>query len=88
LIAKGSAKKRQKQNIRQRLRNRMVKSKVKTSIKKYLDAIEAKNKEKAEASFKEFTSIMDNSVNKGIYHKNTVARKKSRMHHLLHKMSV
>lgn len=88
MIPKGSSEKRQKQNQKQRLRNRMVKSKVKTSIKKYLDAVEEKDKEKAEANFKFFVGIMDNAVNKGVYHKNTAARKKSRMHKLLHKVSV
>jgi len=86
LIAKGSSEKRQKQNQKRRLHNRIIRSEVKTSVKKYLVAIEEKNKEKAEASLKSFVSMIDGAVTKGVYHKNTAARKKSRMHRLLNKI--
>lgn len=72
---------------KKRLQNRSVKSEIKTCIKKYMVAIEEKNKEKAEENFKIVASKMDNAVNKGVFHKNTVARKKSRMHRLLAKIT-
>ena len=50
-------------------------------------AVKAGEKETAEAKFMEMTKLMDTAAGKGIYHKNTVARKKSRMHKLLNTLS-
>ena len=86
MFVKGSSAKRHRQNQKRRLRNRMVKSAVKSSTKKYLVSVQENNKEKAEADFKLFVQKMDSAVSKGVYHKNTAARKKSRMHQLLNKM--
>ncbi len=70
-----SAKKRIKVIETKTLRNKMVKSKAKTLSKKVLAAVAAGDKELAKASFKEAASYLDKSGAKGVYHKNTIARK-------------
>ena len=68
------------------LRNKSIKSKVKTCIKnvetavKKVDAaIAANDKVAAEAALKAAVSELDKATKKGIYHKNTTARKVSRL---------
>ncbi len=61
------------------LRNKMIKSKIKTLSKKVLAAVAAGDKELAAASFKEAAKYLAQSGAKGVYHKNTVARKISNL---------
>ena len=42
-----------------------------------------KKKEEAQKKLVELSSFLDKAVSKGVYHRNTASRKKSRMHHLL-----
>lgn len=63
---------------KRRARNTAVSSAVKSAIKKALAAIEAKTKE-AEALVRQAVSVVDKAVENGIVHKNTAARKKSRL---------
>jgi len=72
-----SAKKRIKVIETKTLRNRMIKSRVKTLSKKVLAAVAAGDKELANVSFKEAVKALDQAGAKGVYHKNTVARKVS-----------
>jgi small subunit ribosomal protein S20 len=74
-----SAKKRIIVSKKREMRNKSVKSKVKTIIKKVEAAIEAGNKADAEAALKVAISEISKAANKGIYHKNTAARKISRL---------
>ncbi|QEN03596.1 30S ribosomal protein S20 [Thiospirochaeta perfilievii] len=74
-----NAAKRQRQNVSRRLRNRTVKSSCKTAIKAFEVALKDNNKEVAEEKFKLSVKMLDSAAGKGIFHKNTVARKKSRM---------
>lgn len=60
-----------------RLNNKAYKSRLKTAIKKYESALKEDNQEAAKDNFLQVTSLIDKSVNKGILHKNTAARKKS-----------
>ncbi|SHG85172.1 SSU ribosomal protein S20P [Thermosyntropha lipolytica DSM 11003] len=62
-----------------RLRNKAYKSRIKTAEKKYLAALAENNVEQAKANLLQVISLLDKSVNKGILHKNTVARKKSKL---------
>ena len=80
---KGSAAKRQRQNETHRMRNRMAKSAVRTEIKKYAEAIRVSDKDTAEKELKQIVKMLDTAAGKKIYHKNTVARKKSRLHKML-----
>lgn len=73
-----SAIKRMRQNEKRRLRNRMVRSKVRTALKVAKVGV-AGNVEAAQASVKEAVRALDKAVSKGVIHRNTAARKKSRL---------
>lgn len=73
-----SAKKAIKVQERRRVRNQMVKTKVRTFLKRANQAVAGDDSEKAEA-IKNAISQLDKAVAKGIVHKNTAARKKSRL---------
>lgn len=81
-----AAEKSDRQSEKRRLRNRMVKSKAKTLVKDFQALVGEKKKEEAKAKLVEISSFLDKAVTKGIYHKNTAARKKSRMSLLLGKL--
>ncbi len=72
-----SAKKRIKVITKKTLRNKMIKSQTKTAIKKVLVAVNAGDKETATTTLKGAVSAIDRAYSKGVYHKNTAARKKS-----------
>ena len=74
-----SAKKRVRTSAARAERNKSVKSAVKTAIKKVEAAVTAKDKAAAEAALTTATSSVQKACNKGIYHKNTAARKISRL---------
>lgn len=78
-----NAAKRQRQNISRRMRNRSVKSSCKTAIKAFEVALKKKDKAVAEENFKLSVKLLDTAAGKGVFHKNTVARKKSRMNKAL-----
>ncbi len=61
------------------LQNNMIKSAYKTAIKKFEEALEAKDLEKAEKLFSEATKKIDQACTKGVIVKNTAARKKSNL---------
>jgi small subunit ribosomal protein S20 len=73
------AKKRAKQSERNRVRNTSQRSNLRTFVKKVLAAINAGDKELAQAAFRKATSVLDSAVTKGIIHKNKAARGKSRL---------
>ena len=68
-------------------RNKAAKSKVKTFVKKVYAAIEANDKAAADTALKEAISEISKAASKGIYHKNTVSRKISRMTKAVNKMA-
>ena len=74
-----SAKKRIRTNQRRREINRARVSRIRTFVKKTEMAIEAGDKSVAEAAFKQAMPEMHKGVAKGVFHKNTVARKLSRL---------
>ena len=55
------------------------KAKVKTYVKKVETAVEKKDVEAAKAALKEAISVINKAGSKGVYHKNTCARKISRL---------
>lgn len=85
---KGSTAKRHRQSESARLRNRMARSTIRTAVRKFLEAVEAKDREKALAEYKNTSRLLDTAAGKGVYHRNTAARKKSRMHKLLNTLNV
>ena len=74
-----SAIKKARQDEVRRLRNRMYKTRFKTAAKKVEAALEEKNKDAAALALKDAISVIDKIVSKGVIHKNTAARKKSRL---------
>ncbi len=81
-----AAEKSDRQSEKRRLRNRMIKSKAKTLVKDFQALVGEKKKEEAKAKLVEISAFLDKAVSKGIYHRNTAARKKSRMSYLLGKL--
>jgi small subunit ribosomal protein S20 len=74
-----SAIKRAKTNEKRRMQRAAQKSAIRTAIKKFLAAVEAKDKEQAAVLLREASRKLDKGVTKGLLHKNAAARKKSRM---------
>ena len=68
-------------------RNKAIKSGVKTSVKKVMSAIESGDKEAAAAALVEATATIDKATSKGVYHKNTSARKVSRLSKAVNEMA-
>ena len=73
------SRKRARQAEKRRQHNASLRSMVRTYTKKVVAAIDSGDKAAAEAALKTAQPILDSSVNKGIYHKNKVARIKSRL---------
>ena len=74
-----SAKKRVLVNAKKAARNKAVRSEVRTSVKKLDAAILSGDKEQASAALTALKSTMGRAAAKGIYKKNTNARKIARM---------
>lgn len=74
-----SAEKRIRQNAKRKEINRSNRSKLRTSIKKLRTAVASEDKSVSTDLLFPTVSIIDKAVNKGIIHKNTAARYKSRL---------
>lgn len=81
-----SAAKRAKQNEVRRLRNRSVRSNMKTEIKKVYAAKE-EGADNTMQIFQNAQSVIAKAAKKGILHKNTAARKTSRIAKYLNKQA-
>ena len=82
-----SAKKRILVNRTKAERNKAIKSGVKTAMKKVFAAIESGNKEAAVAELAAATKTIEMAATKGVYHKNNVARKVSRLSKAVNEMA-
>ncbi len=82
-----SAEKRHKQSLVRRERNRAYKSEVKTCVRSFLELVEAGKNTEAKDKLQEVIKLIDTAAGKGVYHKKTAARKKSRLHKQLQKAS-
>jgi small subunit ribosomal protein S20 len=71
--------KRNKQNEKRAERNKAVRTALKTSSKKIRTAVGAGDAEEAQARQRENARALDKAVAKGIVHKRTAARRKSRL---------
>lgn len=74
-----SAQKRVRQNAKRNEINRSNRSKLRTQIKKLRSAVAASDKKLSGELLNPTVSTIDKAVNKGIIHKNTAARYKSRL---------
>lgn len=75
-----SAQKRARQAEQRRQHNMALRSRMRTHIKRVVKAVEAGDKEAAEASYKAAVPVIDTMTTKGIIHRNKAARHKSRLH--------
>ncbi|MCR5144458.1 MAG: 30S ribosomal protein S20 [Lachnospiraceae bacterium] len=68
-------------------RNKAIKSEVKTLVKKVEAAVTANDKDAAATALTEATKKIEMAGSKGVYHKNTVARKVSRLTKLVNSIA-
>ena len=74
-----SAKKRILTAEKNRLQNVAMKTMIKTAMKKALELAGAKDSEALKSALSKAYQLCDKAVSKGVLHKNTAARKKSRL---------
>ncbi len=82
-----SARKRIRQAAKNRQLNMSQRSKARTKIKNVIAAIEAGDKEQAQKLYNEMVPVVDSVARKGLYHKNKIARHKSRLNAKIKAMS-
>ena len=74
-----SALKANRQNIKRREHNRTLRSKLRTTLKAIRAALDAKDVTAAKAALSQTFSLVDKMATKGIIHRNTAGRYKSRL---------
>jgi small subunit ribosomal protein S20 len=74
-----SALKANRQNIKRREHNRQMRSKLRSALKAIRTSLEAKDLSGAKAALSQTVSIVDKMASKGIIHRNTAGRYKSRL---------
>ncbi|HEY2867810.1 MAG TPA: 30S ribosomal protein S20 [Pyrinomonadaceae bacterium] len=74
-----SAEKRARQNIKRNAINRSSRGRLRTQVKSLRSALTAHDKSASSELLAPTVSLIDKAVNKGIIHKNTAARFKSRL---------
>ena len=74
-----SALKANRQNIKRRDHNRQMRSKLRTALKAIRAALDAKDIDGAKKALSSTVSIVDKMAKKGIIHRNTAGRYKSRL---------
>ena len=74
-----SALKANRQNIVRREANRQLRSKLRTGLKKLRATVAGDNQDDARAALRGTQSLVDKMAAKGIIHRNTAARYKSRL---------
>ena len=62
-----------------RIRNKSQKSRLNTAYKKFEVSLQGTDIDAANQHFLQLTSLIDKGVSKGILHRNTAARKKSKI---------
>ena len=82
-----SALKANRQNIIRRENNRQMRSKLRTALKAIRASLDAKDLSGAKAALSQTVSIVDKMATKGIIHRNTAGRYKSRLASRLTKAS-
>lgn len=78
-----SALKRVRQTAKRTERNRFYRTRIKNLTRAVVEAVEAKDKDKAAEAFKEANKKLHSYVSKGVLKKNTAARKVSRLNKLV-----
>jgi len=83
-----SAVKRARQNEIRRLRNKSMKTRTKNVTKSVRQAVNEKSIEAARSELDSAKSVIDRAAKKGVIHKNTAARKISRLSKLVESIDV
>ena len=76
---KRQARKRHRQSLERRMRNRAVRSRVRTQMRRMREAIGEGDAAKVKELLPETMSVIDVGWRKGVLHRNTASRYKSRM---------
>lgn len=74
-----SALKANRQNIKRREHNRELRSKLRTGLKSIRKSLDDKNVDGAKTALKTLQSLVDKMATKGIIHRKTASRYKSRL---------
>ena len=74
-----SALKANRQNVKRREHNRQMRSKLRTSLKAIRASLDDNDLEGAKAALSQTVSMVDKMATKGIIHRNTAGRYKSRL---------
>ena len=74
-----SALKANRQNIKRREHNRALRSQLRTGLKTIRKSLDAKNVEGAKTALRDMQSLVDKMATKGVIHRNTASRYKSRL---------
>jgi small subunit ribosomal protein S20 len=74
-----SALKANRQNIKRREHNRQMRSKLRTALKAIRASLDAEDVDGAKAALNRTVSVVDKMATKGIIHRNTAGRYKSRL---------
>lgn len=75
-----SVKKRHRQSVKSRAHNRTIKGQLKTAVR-----LVETDEQNPKAALSSLTALLDKAVKRNIVHKNTAARKKSRLTKMLNK---
>ncbi|MFU8818437.1 MAG: 30S ribosomal protein S20 [Desulfurivibrio sp.] len=74
-----SAMKRNRQNVARRERNRANRTKIKTLVRRVNEAASGDSPEQAREALQVAVPMLDRAANKGVIHRNTAARRVSRL---------
>jgi small subunit ribosomal protein S20 len=82
-----SAQKRHRQSVKRRARNQAIRSRVRTVVRKVRESIDGNNVEEATKQLRVAARAIDKAATKGVLHRNTAARKISRLTLAVQKIS-
>lgn len=74
-----SALKANRQNIKRREHNRALRSRLRTGLKSIRKSLDDKNVDGAKTALRDLQSLVDKMATKGMIHRNTASRYKSRL---------
>ena len=74
-----SALKRARQTEKRTVRNRNNRSQLRSALRKMRESLASGNREQAEQAYRQTVSVLDRAIQKGVLHKNTASRYKSRL---------
>lgn len=74
-----SALKANRQNVKRRTHNRQLRSRLRTALKSIRASLDTNDTDEAQAALSQTVSVVDKMAAKGIIHRNTAGRYKSRL---------